>query len=164
MLGILGAHGNLYAEQDRGFCSDPLRARQPGAQPVVVGTYPGRPWTGPAGEDVPPSVLSASDGPGHCGWNLATFLHVGWPLGTPARNVGESRTYVRDPEGVLSLRPEIASGFSADVRLPADAVATGYRSGGLELWLSASESDWWAYVKSPVGTERWPRAEGVLCA
>lgn len=64
----------------------------------------------------------------------------------------------------MSFRPKVASGFRAAVRLPSDAVATGYRSDRLELWLSPAESDRWVYVKSPAGTERWPRAEGVICA
>ncbi len=164
VLSALMDRSSLRSEQERGFCTVPLRARQPKAHPLALGAYPGRPWTGPGGEAVLPSTVSASDGSSHCGLDLATFLRVGWPLGTVAQGAGESRTYVRDPEGVVSFRPEIASGFRANVRLPSDAVATGYRIDRLELWLSPAESDRWVYVKSPTGTERWPRVEGVICA
>lgn len=164
VLHALMDRSSLHAEQERGFCTVPLRARQPKADPLALGAYPGRPWTGPGGEAVVPSIVSANDGSSHCGLDLATFLRVGWPLGTVARSAGDTRTYVRDPEGVVKFRPEIASGFRADVRLPSDAVATGYRSDTLELWLSPAESDRWMYVKSPTSTERWPRVEGVICA
>ena len=163
VLGALAARGSLRAEQAKGFCPLPVRARTAAALPISVGPWPGRPWTRADGTVVPPTEVSAFDGPSHCGWDMATYLNLGWPLGTLARSVTESHTYIRDPEGVIAFRPEIAAGFRADVVLPSDAFDSGYRSGEFELWVSPSQAERWVYVRSPSGAERWPRAQDVLC-
>lgn len=99
-------------------------------------------------------ILTDIAGPGHCGWERARMLHVG---------EGDSfRQYIRDPLGVmreLSLLESYASG----VDLPADAVDSGYRSGDLELWFTPADTA--AYVVTPGGVERWPRADPPIgCA
>jgi len=46
------------------------------------------------------------------------------------------------------------------VTLPADARATGYRLGAIEIYVSPSDQDE-AYVVSPRDAERWPRVDPV---
>jgi len=122
--------------------------------------YPGLTWTR-HGRPVDGGELSSSAGPEHCGWQSVVFLFVGWPLGTVSQTSAEVREFVRDPNGVFDqrLRPLVRHAV-----LPADAADTGYRTGGLELWLSPSNPDA-AYLRSGSDVERWPRADPLIaCA
>lgn len=107
------------------------------------------------GREVSSFELVAFAGPDHCGWQSATVLIIGWPLGTVSRTIADARQYVRDARGAVkaSLRERL------DLRavLPADARATGYRHGSIELYLSPSDQDDGIYVVGPGGAERWPR-------
>jgi len=99
--------------------------------------------------------LTTFSGPDHCGWQSATFLIMGWPVGTVSRTIADARQYIRDPRGAVktSLRDRL------DLRatLPADARPTGYRHGSIELYLSPSNQNDGIYVVGPGGAERWPR-------
>jgi hypothetical protein len=99
--------------------------------------------------------LSTFAGPDHCGWQSATFLIIGWPVGTVSRTIDEARQYVRDPHGAVkgSLRDRLV----VRATLPADARPTGYRHGSIELYLSPPDQDDGIYVVGPGGAERWPR-------
>lgn len=66
-------------------------------------------------------------GPGHCGWNAATFI---------AFRGGQ---YVRDERGDVVALAEVT--YDASAILPQDARPTGWRRGAVELWLSPSEID-----------------------
>ena len=72
--------------------------------------------------------------------------------------------YVRDPEGVIAALPGLLDSYAEGVALPDDAIDSGYRTDdGLELWFT--ESDRAAYVVTPAGVERWPRADPPIgCA
>ena len=62
--------------------------------------YPGYQWTR-NGHAVSTAELGASAGPNHCDWQSATILTIGWPLGTVAQTSAHSRSYIRDPKGVM---------------------------------------------------------------
>lgn len=106
-------------------------------------------WTDRDGARVPTSTVTSFQGPEHCDWQTVTFLHL------------EDRQYLRDPEGVLDEQTVVA--YDGEVRVPADAVDTGYRRGEEELWLAADETV--AYLVRGDGAEAWPRTTGqVACA
>jgi hypothetical protein len=117
--------------------------------------YPGYQWTR-AGRPVPTGELETSGGPNHCDWQTATILHIGWPVGTIAKNAGEARVYIRDPNGVMG--GTYKERLVKDAQLPAAARPTGYKLGSIELYLSPGDQDEAVYLVAPSGTERWPRA------
>ncbi len=143
----------------------------PSQQPVITGTtiaevfasplpYPGYPWTHD-GKHVPASEIVAAAGPAHCGWQSATFLTLGWPLGTRPQTATGARQFIRDPDNVLprSLPLDLPS------TLPPDARPTGYAYGPVELYLSPSDQDQWVYMVLGSTVEQWPRSDPMtLCS
>ena len=115
--------------------------------------YPGRPWTR-HGQKVSSYEIEASAGPEHCDWQSVTFLTIGWPLGSLAYHSDQAREYLRDPEGKVTGHP-----VRLDASLPSDAVATGFRDGPVELYLSRSDQDRFAYLVLGASVERWPRQD-----
>ncbi len=97
------------------------------------------------------AVLIEIPGHAHCAWQSIRFLDL-------TLN-GEPRQYVRDPLSLLSTESLFGT-LGRDVALPDDAVFSGYRSGVLELWLTPDDTA--AYVVSPTGVDRWPRAREPL--
>ena len=122
---------------------------------------PGPTWTRD-GQPVRPSdptgvEIAVSRGPSHCGWESTTWLSFGWPLGTRATDSRQARTYIRDPQGVIS--DELRAGFQRGPGFPADVRPTGYRTGYVELWLAPSDQDRYAYLvnaEDHSDAERWP--------
>ncbi|MGW7047122.1 hypothetical protein ACWGDT_31485 [Streptomyces avermitilis] len=110
-------------------------------------------WTDRDGHRVATTVVSSNDGPEHCGWQSAVFLHTG-------RGEG-GKQYARDPHGVLG-RELLTSAYDGQVRMPADAHDTGYRLNDRELWFTGDRSK--AYVRTSDGVELWPATkERVAC-
>jgi hypothetical protein len=137
-----------------------------GPNPFSVGVafdnppaYPGYQSTR-KGQVVPTAELGASAGPNHCDWQSATILTIGWPLGTSAQNAGHSRSYIRDPKGVMA--GTYKQRLLKDAQVPATAKATGYKLGSIELYLSPADQDEAAYLVTPSGAERWPRANPMF--
>ena len=119
-------------------------------------SYPGYEWTR-NGKSVRYEELGASAGPSHCGWQSATILTIGWPLGTVSASAAQARFYIRDPKGIMggSFKDRLIK----DAHLPADARATGYKLGSIDLYLSPADQDDDAYLVTSAGAERWPRAD-----
>ena len=117
------------------------------------------PWTRD-GEPVSIDVISTNDGPVHCGWQQARFLHVSTPIYTAPTGKPRSAQYVRDPDGVLG-RESLRLAFRAEAILPADAEPTGYERDGTALWLAESDRDSTAYLVTgnPRQVEAWPLAD-----
>lgn len=154
------------------LCRTPFRVTAPvsvSARPSALGAYfdsppehPGYQWTRD-GRPVSGRELTTAAAPGHCDWESATFLTIGWPLGTVSTTSAQARQFIRDPEGVVSSR-NLQNELELHAKLPRDAVATGYRYRELEIYLSASDQDWAIYVVGPAGAERWPRSDPMtLC-
>ena len=121
--------------------------------------YPGKPWT-IGDRNVNSTVLEAIAGPSHCGWDSATLLFMGWPLGTDATNGSQNRQYVRDTHG--ALQGPLLGTWAKNPKMPSDARDTGYRYGALKLYLDPSDKDAYAYLIAPADSERWPRSDPVL--
>lgn len=95
-------------------------------------------------------ILTDIAGPGHCGWESARILH----LEIDGVLAGQ---YLRDPAGIFAGLDLLEIYDDENVKLPDEATFSGYRTDeGLELWFT--ESDRAAYVVTPDGVERWPRA------
>jgi hypothetical protein len=125
--------------------------------------WPGKPWM-KQGRTIDKLELEAAAGPSHCGWDSATFLNLGWPLGTIAADAGQDRLYVRDPGRTIQGATLLGS-WEHDPALPADAKDTGYRYGAIKLYLAYSDQDYFAYLLAPADSERWPRSDPMtLCA
>lgn len=103
-------------------------------------------------------ILIDIAGPGHCEWESARMLHLPHEDGTL------DRQYLRDPLGVFIDVPGLLDSYAEGVELPADATFSGFRTADdLELWFTAEDHA--AYVVTPDGVERWPRAgEPIGCA
>jgi hypothetical protein len=143
-----------------GACTD-MQTPKPDTSSVSAAfdsppAYPGYQWTR-NGKPVRTEELGTSAGPNHCGWQSATILTVGWPLGTVSANAGQARFYIRDPNGVIggTYRQRLVR----DAQLPTDARPTGYKLGSIELYLSPSDQDAAAYLVMSSRSERWPRAD-----
>lgn len=125
--------------------------------------YPGYQWTRDGRPAVRSYELGTSAGPAHCGWESATFLNIGWPVGTISRSAVEARQFIRDPNGSVSPR-NLRHRLDLDAKLPGDATPTGYRFNELEIYFSPSDQDRAVYVVGPSRVERWPRSDPMtLC-
>lgn len=124
--------------------------------------YPGYTWTRD-GRAVKPEELGTIAGPVHCGWESATFLSIGWPVGTLSTSSAQARQYIRDPRGVL--RGSLHDRLDLSARPPSDARPTGYVYGGIAVYLSPTDQDEAVYLVGPSGAERWPRSDPMtLCS
>ncbi len=139
-------------------------ARGAGKVADVFGTpapFPGRAWTRD-GVEVPPSEIVAAAGPEHCRWQSATFLTMGWPLGTRPLTAAGARQYIRDPRHVL---PSRLPALELEATLPTDASPTGYAYGPVRLYLAPSDQEEAVYLVLGHNVERWPRSDPMtLCS
>ena len=123
--------------------------------------YPGYPWVRD-GRPVKPEELGTIAGPGHCEWQSATLLYIGWPVGTLASSSAQARQYIRDPRGAVSAT--LRDRLELRATVPGDARPTGYTHGSIQIYLSPSDQDEATYVVGPTGAERWPRSDPMtLC-
>ena len=123
--------------------------------------YPGYAWTRD-GRSVKPEEFGTIAGPGHCGWQSATFLSIGWPVGTLSTSAAQARQYIRDPNGVV--RSILRDRLDLNARVPSDARPTGYTYDSIQVYLSPTDQDEAIYVVGPFGSERWPRSDPMtLC-
>ncbi len=131
------------------------------ALPTTVAEYFATPIPAPDaawrrnGQWVPGEEISAAAGPQHCGWQSATFLELGWPLGSRPTTAAGIRQYVRDPDRLLPDLPPL----QVQASLPTDAVATGYFAGPVQLYFSPRDQDRAAYLVLGSSVERWPRSD-----
>jgi hypothetical protein len=83
---------------------------------------------------------------------------LGWPLGTSSSH-HEYRLYIRDPSGVSGV--DSASRFDPDATLPTDAVDSGLRQAGAELWIEG-DSGVAIWLVTADGVEEWPQETPVV--
>jgi immunoglobulin-like protein involved in spore germination len=109
------------------------------------------------------TVLVVFKGAEHCQWESASFMHLGWPVGTLANGLEDWRQYVRDPKGLFD-DGALHVGYLGDTSLPADAVDTGYHRGSWHLFVSPSEAGDAVYVfnGNSGAVERWGRSNDVI--
>lgn len=101
-------------------------------------------WSDAGGCEVRVDVISQIMGPEHCGWESATFVTIGTPIGarhsTPEAPADGARTYIWDPEGVVADIDGTQRDVSVPVEeLPGSVADTGFRDGGAELWLDSAD-------------------------
>ena len=137
---------------DAAFTIEELRTCDPSEYGATVDLGPHqRVWT----HDDSGEILIDIAGPGHCDWETARMLHVAKADGTL------DRQYLRDPLGVFvdeQFDDGLLDSYAEGVDLPTDASFSGYRTpDGLELWFTSEDRA--AYVVTPDGVERWPRAD-----
>jgi hypothetical protein len=120
-----------------------------------------RPWTDRDGCLLRIDVLAERAGPAHCGWEEASVIIAGRPLGSRYTDQRDVVEYVKDPKSVFG-QPALAEAFDPDAELPATAVDSGFRRGDAALWhVPGDEGAVW--VVAPPITERWPAGTPPGC-
>lgn len=112
-------------------------------------------WTDDQGRRAPTYEIRSSRGAAHCDWTDMTFLTL---------DEDEEHQYVRRAQTEY-VGDFFAERYRTAVPLPRDAVDSGYRRDGRQLWLSADRKR--AYVGRPgaATVELWPRTTQMLgCA
>ena len=114
-------------------------------------------WLDAGGDPVPISEVMTLRGPEHCGWEDVTFIEVD-------RDVPAIQQFVHDPSGELDDR--LRTTYAERAGLPSDALDTGWRRGGLALWLQPrGDAAYLVNLADPTDVERWPRAKRTIgCA
>ena len=142
--------------------SDHITAPATLLPPPSTAPFPGIRWT-VNGEPATSGSITLRDGGEHCGWNSATFLTIGWPLGVVPKTSAQAREYVRDPKHLFD--DEILAPFLPSTTLPSGAFDTGYRYGSDELWVDTATVDQVVYVVRDSIVEQWPRGRELFaCA
>ena len=109
-------------------------------------------WSDRGGRRVDTRTVMGWRGAEHCSWTSIEFLTF------KADQRGE-RQFLRDPDGVLADYVRVP--YEAGVRLPAEALDSGYRRAGGRLWLTEDA----AYYVKGGNVERWGRVkERIGCA
>ena len=151
-----------------------LRPDSPTPTPVVrtadLGAYfdrppdfPGYAWTYQGQRVDTTHGMNTIAGPGHCGWEAATLMHLPWPPGTNATSAADIRQFVRDARRVVP-QWHLRGSLDLHAALPADAIATGYRFQDVEVYVSPTNTDA-VYVVGASAVERWPRSDPMtLCS
>jgi hypothetical protein len=107
------------------------------------------------------SIISMLVGPGHCGWESALMLTMGWPIGEKMHS-RTSRQFVRDPEHLFA--DQSLAEYLPSVRLPADAYFSELTYGEDELWVSNDTIETRIFVVRSDVVEQWPRVrERIGC-
>ena len=99
-------------------------------------------------------VLADRPGPAHCGFEAARVIITGIPIGARYTDETSSATYVRDPGNVFR-DAATASAFDSHAKLPKDAVDTGLRHQGTQLWVDPTDHSA-IYLIAETSVERWP--------
>jgi hypothetical protein len=102
--------------------------------------------------------VTSYEGPEHCGWQGVIFIEIGYRSGLAQPGLSGGLSFLRDPDGVLS--DHAVAQLEPRVALPPDAVETGWRRDGHELWLAPDGTA--AYIDVGDGLEKWPRTRGVV--
>lgn len=143
-------------------CGKPGSATDLNEEPRYSATYLHR-WTTSEDCAVRLDIIMTRRGPDACGGAKVADILIGWPLGSSHDEHRPYRIFIRDPENVFG-DSETAAGFDADGERPADAVDTGYRQEGAELWMRPDD-DAFLYLVYADRVERWPHDPNpVVCA
>ncbi|MBO1330946.1 hypothetical protein [Streptomyces sp. VRA16 Mangrove soil] len=150
----------IVAEDRRGWLAETYAQCDPSEFRAAARARLGiRVWEDGRGRAVSTAKVVSWMGAEHCDWQSVEFV----TLGRGADGHRRGQQYLRDPDGQFTDFEGLTSTYANHVELPSDAVDTGYRQGGRELWLSKDETH--AFVRNADGgVERWPGAkEQVAC-
>jgi hypothetical protein len=148
---ILAGCGQTIPPSDLASAPPPAAGELP---PPIAAPLPGRRWTF-NDQAMASAVINLHAGPAHCGWETATFLGMGWPLGRVAHTSNEAREYIRDPDGLFA--EQMLAPFIPFTILPETAFDTGYRYGADELWVDTATVDQVVYMVRGDVVEQWGR-------
>jgi len=109
----------------------------------------------PIGGNGPLTVRGAPE----CGSELVAILAIEYPLGD--LQPGETRTYVRDPDGVIPS-VELLAPYDGRSALEGDARFTGYETGPYTIWIG-EDSDQYIYLVDGSRVEAWPAVDDLEC-
>jgi hypothetical protein len=120
-----------------------------------------RPWTDRDGCLLRIDVLAERAGPDHCGWQEASVIIAGRPIGSRYTEQADAVEYVKDPNEAFGLR-DLAEAFDPNASLPEDAVDAGFRRAGLALWHEPGDQSA-VWIVAPDRVERWPAGTPPVC-
>lgn len=103
----------------------------------------------PIGGNGPITVRGAPE----CGSDLVAIIEIEHPLGD--LEPGESRTYIRDPDGVIPP-VELEAPYDGRSSLDSGVKFTGYETGPYTIWIG-EDSDQYVYLVDGPRVEAWPR-------
>jgi hypothetical protein len=114
-------------------------------------------WLDAGGDAAPTSLVMTVRGPEHCGWEDVTFIEVN-------RTSTRPRQFVYAPEGELA--DLLRTTYDAHAHLPGAARDTGWRRGGLALWLHrGGDAAYLVNLADPTDVQRWPKSKRTIgCA
>ncbi len=109
----------------------------------------------PLGGNGPITVRGAPE----CGSDLVAILEIEYPLGD--LQPGETRTYVRDPDGVIPP-VQLEAPYDGRSSLESGVRFTGYETGPYTIWIG-EDSDQYVYLVDGPRVEAWPRVIELDC-
>ena len=111
-------------------------------------------WLDASGSPVPSGQVMTLHGSERCGWKDVAFIELD-RTSTPLAQ------FVLDPSGDLDER--LRTTYDAHALLPVDAHDSGWRRGGLALWLQeGGKAAYLVNLADPTDVQRWPRASKPL--
>ena len=111
-----------------------------------------------SGDPIGDGPLTVRGAP-ECGSDLVAILEIEHPLGD--LQPGETRTYIRDPDGVIPPI-ELLAPYDGRSALSRDARFTGYETGPYTIWIG-EDSDQYVYLVDGTRVEAWPRIIDPEC-
>lgn len=155
-VAFVAADGITDWNDDEGWGIESWAACDPSELPAGVAAGLGvEVWLDQDGQPVPVTRVESYAGPEHCDWQDITFLTLDSRSDRP-------RQFLRDPTGELG--DLLRTSYAARVRLPRDAVDSGFRRDGRELRLAADGSAAYLVVPGESSGERWPASkERIAC-
>jgi hypothetical protein len=139
-----GGHESDWRLASWAMC-DPAELTDQGSDRLGYGV-----WLDASGSAVPSGRVMTLHGSERCGWKDVTFIEVN-------RDADRPLQLVHDPSG--SLDRKLLSTYDEHVTLPSDAQDTGWRRGGLALWLQPfGDAAYLVNLADPTDVQRWPRA------
>ncbi len=155
LVGPGGQQFPYLAHRDGGSTAVPVACAGPSGSATDVTTTPDGLLGGPVittwdGCSVRPAAISAAHLSAACGWESATVVSFGDPIGTPI--VGAGQRFIADPDDVV---PNQVAPLLQSVQMPADSDDSGIRIDGAPLFISSSVAQA-VFVVTNHGAQRWP--------
>ncbi len=94
-----------------------------------------------------------------CGSELVAIIEIDHPLAD--LEPGESRTYIRDPDGVVP-QVQLEAPYDGRSSLDSGTRFTGYETGPYTIWIG-EDSDQYVYLVDGPRVEAWPRVIDLDC-
>jgi hypothetical protein len=143
-----------YEDADSDTCRNHGSITKVSAEPRYSADYLHR-WATSDGCALRLDVLMTRQGEDACGGEEVADILMGSPLGVSTER-SKPRIFIRDPKGILAT-PRTSEAFDPDAQLPPDAEDTGFRQGGVELWMRQANDAFVYLVDEEANVEAWPK-------